>query len=407
MNISHSACGGRHGRARLRSAAGRRAVAGAVLVAAVGMAGAAAEPAALAAPASHAASAIGAASALHVASAPAGTISWSVSPASATAPDTRSQFNYANIKPGSTVTDHLAILNHGSQPVAFEVYGTDAIGTTPSNVLILLAPGKRPTNIGSWVRFPQQHQSQMTIIIPGDRGIIEPFTIVVPQQATPGDHVGAIMGQVSFQRKSKAGQVITEYQRIGVPLFLRVYGPLRAGLAVESVAVTFNATINPLKDGSSNVAYTVHNTGNVLLAGNQHVTVSGPLGSATVALKSLPTVLPGDSVRITGRSRASLYPAGPYTATVRVYPAPPPNEPQLARPMAFVSASAGVFATPWGLILLLVILAALIVGVRQLIRLRRRRLRAAIGAVADQVRRDTERRLLGSRPSGTEPQAKA
>jgi hypothetical protein len=400
MKISHSYRTARRGRAQLNSAAGHRALAGAFLVAAVGIAGIATGPAAVAAPVSRAASAA------HASSPPGGgTISWSVSTATATAADFRTKYSYTNIKPGSTITDHFAVFNHGKEAVAFELYGTDATGTTASNVLIFLPATAKPVDIGSWVFF-QPHVSQLSIIIPADRGEIVPFTVDVPHNASPGDHVGAVMAQVSFQRTTRKGQVVTESQRIGAPIYLRVAGPLHAGLAVESVSATFNNTLNPLGDGSSTVSYTVQNTGNVLLSGSQHVTVSGPLGSATLRLKSLPTLLPGRSVRVTAKSAASLYPAGPFTAKVRVGPAAPPGQPQLATPMAYVSASASLFATPWGLILLIVVLVAIIVGAWQFTRFRRRRLHEVLGAVADHARRETERRLLGSRPSAADSQGK-
>jgi hypothetical protein len=44
-----------------------------------------------------------------------------------------------------------------------------------------------------------------------------------------------------------------------------------------------------------------------------------------------------------------------------------------------------------------VVLAVIIVGVLQLTRFRRRRLQETLGEVADQVRRETERRLLGGK----------
>jgi hypothetical protein len=401
MNISHSSRPAARHRARLSASARRRVLAGAVLASAVGMAGVAAGPAALAAPSSPASSLS------HTASPPGGgTISWSVSTASATAADYRAKYSYTNIEPGSTITDHFAVFNHGSQAVSFELYGTDATGTTASNVLIFMPSTKRPVDIGSWVFFPR-HVSQLSVIVPADRGEILPFTIDVPRNAAPGDHVGAVMAQVSFQRTTRTGQVVTESQRIGAPIYLRVAGPLHAGLAVESVSATFHGTLNPLGYGYSTVSYTVQNTGNVLLSGSQRVTVSGPLGSATVQLKSLPAVLPGRSVRMTAQSSATLYPAGPFTARVRVRPAIPPGQPQLVTPMAYVSASASLFATPWGLILLILVLAAIIVGMQQLLRFRRRRLQVAMSAVADQARRDTERRLLGSKPSAGEPRGKA
>jgi hypothetical protein len=391
MNVSSSdRTAARRGPATPRRARGR-VLAGALATAAVALAGAAAAPAALAAPSSHAASAVPATSQAGPA-----TISWSVSPASATAPDTRSKYTYTNIKPGSTITDHIAIFNRGSQATAFEVYGTDAIGTTPSNVLILLPVNKTPKDIGSWVSIAQ-HASPQSIVVPAGRGVIEPFTIAVPHQAAPGDHVGAIMAQVSFQRTTNTGQVITENQRLGVPIFLRVYGPLHPGLAVESISAGFSTSLSPFGTGSATVSYTVHNTGNVLLGGSQQVKVTGPFGeSATARLKSLPTVLPGDSVRITAHPGA-LYPSGPLTAHVTIAPQNPPGQPLLATRLAAVTSTASLFATPWPLIVLILLIAAIVIGLIYGLRSRRRSLQATLNAVADRARKETERRLLGSR----------
>jgi hypothetical protein len=382
----------RRGRATTRRARGL-VLAGAIALASVAMAGGPAAPAALAAASSHAASAAA------TASQPApGTISWSVSPASATAPDTRSKYTYTNIKPGSTVTDHIAIFNRSSQSVSFQVYGTDAIGTTKSNVLIMLPPNKTPTDIGSWIRV-SQHPGPLAIVIPAGSGVIEPISIAVPHQAPPGDHVGAVMVQVSFQRETSTRQVITEHQRLGVPVVLRVFGPVHAGLAVQSISAGFSTPISPFGTGSATVSYTVHNTGNVLLNGSQLVKITGAFGqSATVHLKSLPTVLPGDSVRITARS-TGLYPSGPLTAHVSVGPQNPPGQPQLSAQLAAVTGSASLFATPWPLIVLILLVVAIIVGVVLGIRARRRSLHETLNAVADKARQETERRLLGSRKS--------
>ena len=50
-----------------------------------------------------------------------------------------------------------------------------------------------------------------------------------------------------------------------MPIELRVTGPLRAGLQVESISTGFNDPLNPFGTGSATVSYTVHNTGNVRL----------------------------------------------------------------------------------------------------------------------------------------------
>src|SRR5215472_17177126 len=254
----------------------------------------AAEPAALASPSvpgspSHTSQAAG-----KFPSKPAaGRLSWSEVPASATAPDSRLKFSYVTIKPGSSISDHVAVINRSSQAVAFTLYGTDAIGTTARNTLILLPAAKKPVDIGSWVKFPG-HLAQLSLIIPAHKGVIEAFKVAVPQQATPGDHTGAMIASVAFQRKNALGQVVTIDDRVAVPIELRVTGPLHARLRVESISPGYNNAFSPFTAGSANVSYSVVNTGNVRLSGQQAVSVSGLFGvSAKVRLAALPVVLPG------------------------------------------------------------------------------------------------------------------
>lgn len=393
-----------------RAQAGRRLisdrlVAGFILVATAGAAVLAAGPAASAAPsaADSRSAPLGAA-----APAPPGAVSWSEIPASATAPDTRTTFNYATVKPGTTITDHVAVLNRSSESVAFSIYASDATGTTSANTLILMGPTQTPVDIGSWVGVGG-NPGVLRIIIPAQKGIIEPFRISVPQNARPGDHTGALFAAVTFQAHAKNGTVVSEQHRIGIPLYLRVAGPLTAGLRVEAVSIAARGTISPVGSSATSVTYTVQNTGNVRLAGSTLVSVSGLFGAArSTGSKPLPTVLPGDSVRITVKT-GSVYPFGPITGHVRVSPTAPPGGIPLAAPLAAVTGSASLFAVPWALLVVIVLVAGLIIGLWQFLRWRQRRLGETLAEVADHARQEAERRLTGQ--SGTsspaEPQGKA
>jgi hypothetical protein len=384
---------------------GARVVAAFLLLATAGAAVLAVGPAASAVTSSAAARAARLSTA---ASTPTGVISWSEIPASPTAPDTRTTFNYATVQPGTTVTDHVAILNRSSQSVAFTIYATDATGTTASNTLILMPPSQTPVDIGSWVTV-NGHAGRLSVIIPADKGVIEPFRISVPRDARPGDHTGALFAAVTFNARAKNGTVVSEQHRIGVPMFLRVTGTLNPGLSVEAVSVGARGTISPVSSIATSVTYTVHNTGNVRMAGSALVSVSGLFGaSLSTGSKRLPTVLPGDSVRLTVYP-GSLYPFGPITAHVRVNPTAPPGGIPLATPLAGVTGSASLFAVPWGLVLTVIVIAALIVGLWQLLRWRRRRLGETLAQVAEHARKETERRLLGQsgKASPAGPQGKA
>jgi hypothetical protein len=375
-----------------------RVVAGGLLLAAMAYGAVVAGPAALASSQSAAAgSAQTAGAGIRV--------TWSLIPASATAPDQRSKFSYTNVQPGSVIYDHVAVVNRSSKAFAFSVYATDATGTTAQNVLLLMPGSEKPRDIGSWVTFPKGAQ-RLSVIIPAGKGYIEPFKIAVPRHATPGDHTGGVIAAVSFTQVNTKGQVVTENQRIAVPLELRVAGQLRAGLQVESISTGFHGPLSPFATGKATVSYTVVNTGNVRLTGSQSVSVTGPFGiSSKVQLKNLPTVLPGDAIRVTAQP-AGLYPAGPMTARVRVTPGLPLAEPAMTLPAGSVN-TASLFAVPWPLLLLLLLIIGSAVAGYVGRGWWHRQFRARLDAAAESARLETERRLLGNKSGTSGPQRQA
>jgi hypothetical protein len=323
-----------------------------------------------------------------------GTVSWSVVPASATAPDSRTVYKYLNIQPGSTIFDHVAVFNRSLQSAAFSIYATDATGTSTSGALTLLPANSRPFSIGAWTTFPG-HGGQFSIIIPGGKGIIIPFDIKVPRRATPGDHVGGMIAAVGVPHRAANGQLVTVYERIAVPIELRITGKLVAALTVQSVSVGYSTPFNPFGGGSAHVTYSVANTGNVLLTGNQVVTFTGPFGGkSTIRMHKLPTILPGDSVQYTA-SAGGLYPAGSVGAHVTVTPTWPADFTPLPVELVSASGSSSAFEFPWALLVLVILLGGGGYGWSRVMRVRRRAHQAEIALAAEQARKETERRLLG------------
>jgi hypothetical protein len=322
------------------------------------------------------------------------TISWSVVPASATAPDSRTIFSYTNIPPGATVTDHVAVYNRGSLSAAFQIYLTDATGTTARGALTLLPANTKSTDIGSWTSFANG-ANQVSVIIPGKHGIIEPFTIKVPSTATPGDHTGGMIAQVAVPHRTSTGQMVTLYQRVAVPVEMRVAGQLNAGLKVVNPTISFNNPLNPFGTGSAAVTYTVTNTGNVKMAAAQSIKVSGGIaGTDTINPATLPVILPGDSIQVTVKA-PSLFPAGPIDAKVTVTPQWPAKSTPLNTTLTAFSGSTSTFAIPWATLVLLLLIFGGGYGAWRYLRWRRQSHLADLASVADQARKDTERRLLG------------
>jgi hypothetical protein len=369
-----------------------------VLLATIAAAGAAASPAAVAAPQSQAVTArqshqVGGGS---WNGAPV-KVTWSVFPATAKGPDQNRQlFSYGVVKPGASVIDHVEIVNKSKQAAAFSLYTADASGTTPQGALLLEPPAKKPIDIGAWATFPG-HVAQLSTVIPAHTAVIEQFTLAVPRLATPGDHTGGLVAAVSIPRKTKTGLGVLETYRIAVPMELRVPGALHAAVQVQSISTGFSDPLNPFGTGSATISYSVANTGNVRQSATQAVTVTGPFGQkSTIRPPKLPMILPGDSVRV-AVAVPGLYPAGPMTGHVTITPGWPPQTIPIAGIVPVASGTASLFAVPWSLIGLILLLAAIGFGVWAMLRWRRRLHQAEIAAAASKASRATERRLLGSK----------
>jgi hypothetical protein len=275
-----------------------------------------------------------------------------VRPATATAPDERPAFSYS-ATPGARVTDHVAVSNIAENPVTLTVYASDAFNTAEGGFDVL-ASSKAPVDVGAWTTVETAE-----VTIPGRSVRIVPFTVTIPQNATPGDHVGGIVAALTTDATTGDGQRVAVEQRVGARVYLRVSGPLQPVLSIEDLAVDYDGTF--FGRGQTRVSYTVRNPGNVRLSGAQHVTVETPWG-ATYQAEGVPAVkelLPGNTMVYTVVVPEVL-PAGWLTATVLVEPVAPPNTDPAPAP---VDASATAAAVPWLLIAalaLLILLAVLV-----------------------------------------------
>ena len=197
-----------------------------------------------------------------------------------------------------------------------------------------------------------------------------PFILRVPDNASPGDHAGAILASLRVVGKDKSGKKIVLDQRVGARIYVTVAGVTRTGLRVFNVHTSVSGGLEPWQHDAIRVAYQVQNTGNVNVSLAQHVSASGLIADhGTVALKSNPLVLPGavlsESVTVPG-----LWPQ--IVTHVTVQASGSVVTVQGLRQGVTASASTWVLTVPWLGVLLVVILIALAWW-----ELRRRRGRAA------------------------------
>jgi len=222
----------------------------------------------------------------------------------------------------------------------------------------------------------------------------EPFTITVPFNATPGDHVGGVIASVSRQASDKANVQID--QRLAAPIYLRVSGELKSGVAVESISTTYHGTFNPFSGGNADVAFTIHNTGNTRLDLTADVAVSGLFGVSpgTSQVPAIKDLLPGATFRVTQRV-SGVFPLGPLTAHVQAVPAPPAGLAASGSPPSATSGEAGLWATPWSQLVLLVVVVVLVFGILWYLRRGNERTQRKVAKAVAKARRETVERLTG------------
>ena len=142
------------------------------------------------------------------------------------------------------------------------------------------------------------------------------------------------------------------------------------------------------------------------------MTVTGPFGQAATVR---PPLAADDSARRLdpGLGRLpGLFPDGPMNATRRRQAGLAPGDDPAAAVGAGATGSASLFAIPWSIIGLILLLVAIGVGIWYLLRWRRRLRRAELAAVAARARRDTERQpawqgAAGNGHSATAPRPTA
>lgn len=277
-------------------------------------------------------------------------------------PDDRTRFAYS-ADPGQSVTDHVLVGNTGTESQDFTVLATDAYNGTNGD-FSLLASAETPTSVGAWVRFENGENRIQFSLAPQEVRLLT-FTVAIPADATPGDHVGGIVASVV-----EDGQQVSLDRRVATAVFARVSGELQPRLTLASFDATYQGDWwNPF-GGSLKVLYTVDNPGNVALAANLTMSAATWFGVPVTAERggSIPVLLPGNSATYEFEL-PGIAQWGYLNPSALLNPFVDASDAALQVPVAPVSRDTVVLVLPWSV----VILVALIVAVVLFVRRRRRR----------------------------------
>lgn len=298
-------------------------------------------------------------------------VTFGVAPAGPEKPDQRPYLAYT-VAPGSVISDHIAVLNQADHALELDVYASDV---TPGAEGGLEVPARAvaPTSAGSWVSSDVSHvQAPPQTAETGLGFVIVPFTVTVPNNAEPGDHVAAVVAALTAKGEAGAGSPALDLeQRVAARLYITVDGELAPGLVIRDLGATFESG-GLVSAGAVNVAYTLENTGNVRMKVSPTVRVAGPFGLLLRGADGtrVDELLPGGKVE-QSVTVPEVWPLVRLTTTVTAVAEASPGgtDPGIGS----VSASTSTWAWPWLLVALILLLVLLMTW--RVVRSRRRRRR--------------------------------
>lgn len=319
---------------------------------------------------------------------------WSVEPSDAAGGDERAAFAYA-IDPGTQIIDYVAISNFGTETTTFDLYATDATNDFETGAFSLLPAADSAVDLGSWITVDQNEIE----IAPGARAVV-PITVLIPSDATPGDHTAGVIASVT----ARSDEGVAIEQRVAARVYLRVSGDVAASVEATGLTSGYSPPWNPFGGGDSTVDYAVTNTGNVRVDVTQTVVVRAPFGIELARLTGdeVINLLPGQSQRVSLRalgippvlllwSTVTLEPGAPTdrvpeSAEQDAAGQPVPPREEIDYPLTVAESLSG--AVSWTLLALIVVVGFLVwLGIRYVAVTRQR--------MFDAIDEATARRAMG------------
>ncbi|WP_375384873.1 hypothetical protein [uncultured Microbacterium sp.] len=194
-------------------------------------------------------------------------VTWAVRPADATGADGRAWIEWAG-DPGVERSEHLVVSNYGDEEIEFRLTAADGYFTDKGR-FNMLPSDRASTDAGTWISLPA------SVTVPAGDSQNVPFTIAIPQDATPGDHPAGVAASIV----SPGGGTVGVESRVGFRVMTRVSGELRAELST-AISGSYTGSVNPFESGEVDIAYDLTNTGNTRVCTQPVISVAGPFGIA-------------------------------------------------------------------------------------------------------------------------------
>ncbi len=215
-----------------------------------------------------------------------------------------------NLDKGDSHQDKVVVENTGNKTISVKIYPVDGL-TTSDGAFALENEDEEKNDIGAWVTL-----SKNELTLEPKQSEIVDFTISIPSDTTPGEHIGGIIME---NKEIMEGEQINVKTRVGVRIYETVPGEVVKKVNIESITTksVFSSIWSIFYDHS--FTYNLANEGNVQITPTINTNINSPLfGEVNNTSQTLNgSIFPGKTIAFDYKPDSKLY-FGPYTLTVTV-----------------------------------------------------------------------------------------
>ena len=193
-----------------------------------------------------------------------------------------------SLNPNEKYASEVTVFNKTNQEKSITLYGVDA--TTTSDGVFSLKQKNENTDMGEWI-----HTDLSTVIIPPQEKVTVPFSIIVPANATPGDHTAGIVAQESTQSAVENLNGVNIVSRVGVRVYARI-----SGKEVEQLQFG-NLNVDNLMTPDV-ISLPINNQGNTNQKVESTFAVLGISGYKSIKSENEAYALPGKDITVLGKT---------------------------------------------------------------------------------------------------------
>lgn len=193
---------------------------------------------------------------------------------------TRGGFLVVDAAPGGTASGRFHVTNSTEAEARVAVYAADALTGTTTGIVY----GGRVARdrAGAWISAERS-----SVVVPAGAEQAVRFTVRVPADAPPGEHVGSVVIGQARSGTPAVAQVV----RVVAPVLVEVPGGTGAQVQIESARIAGSSA-----GRASSVAIGLRNAGGRMCAPMIAATLHGPGENGRTVTRQLDTVLARDAV---------------------------------------------------------------------------------------------------------------